>query len=44
MADAGMQFETHEWSLEPEGGEKVSLLQGNDPFQQATADKITVTT
>ncbi|TKA23462.1 hypothetical protein B0A50_07489 [Salinomyces thailandicus] len=37
-------FETHEWSLEPEGGEKVSLLQGNDPFQQATADKITVTT
>ncbi|KAI7155887.1 hypothetical protein KC331_g14198 [Hortaea werneckii] len=35
-------FQTHEWSLEPEGGQKVSLLQGNDPFQQETADKVGV--
>ena len=39
-----MQFETLEWSLEPEGGEKVHLLQneGKDPFQSKTADDITV--
>lgn len=39
-----LQFETLEWSLEPEGAQKVSLLQaeGRDPFQQETADKITV--
>ena len=39
-----MQFETLEWSLEPEGGEKVHLLQneGKDPFQTETADKIVV--
>ncbi|KAK3722788.1 cytochrome oxidase assembly protein 1 [Vermiconidia calcicola] len=37
-------FETLEWSLEPEGGKKISLLekQGRDPFQQETADKIAV--
>lgn len=39
-----LQFETLEWSLQPEGGEKISLLQaeGHDPFQQETADKIAV--
>ena len=39
-----LQFETLEWSLEPEGGKKISLLenQGRDPFQQETADKIAV--
>lgn len=39
-----VQFETLEWSLEPEGGSKISLLEteGRDPFQQATADKIAV--
>ena len=39
------QFDTLEWSLEPEGGQKVSLLQSpqGDPFQQETADKIAVT-
>lgn len=42
MADFCAQFQTHEWSLEPEGGQKVSLLQGNDPFQQETADKVDV--
>lgn len=26
-------FETVEWSLTPEGGETVSLLDGSDPFQ-----------
>ncbi|EMC97548.1 hypothetical protein BAUCODRAFT_456004 [Baudoinia panamericana UAMH 10762] len=38
-------FDTLEWSLEPEGGDKVSLLQaeGGDPFVQSTADKIAVT-
>ncbi|KAK3659285.1 cytochrome oxidase assembly protein 1 [Elasticomyces elasticus] len=37
-------FDTLEWSLEPKGGEKVSLLQDArpDPFQQETADKIAV--
>jgi cytochrome c oxidase assembly factor 1 len=37
-------FETLEWSLEPEGGRTISLLesQGRDPFLQATADKIAV--
>ena len=28
------QFETVEWSLTPEGGETVSLLDGSDPFQK----------
>ncbi|KAK4549880.1 hypothetical protein LTR36_005181 [Oleoguttula mirabilis] len=39
-------FETLEWSLEPEGAEKISLLQAEskDPFLQETADKITVVT
>ena len=39
-----MQFETLEWSLEPEGGRKISLLEteGRDPFHQETADKIAV--
>ena len=39
-----LQFETLEWTLEPEGGKKVSLLdtQANDPFHQETADKIAV--
>jgi cytochrome c oxidase assembly factor 1 len=39
-----LQFETLEWSLEPEGGQIVSLLQSDkkDPFKQETADKITV--
>ena len=39
-----LQFDTLEWSLEPEGGNKISLLEteGRDPFQQATADKIAV--
>jgi hypothetical protein len=38
------QFETLEWSLEPEGGKTVSLLEDKvqDPFQQETADKIAV--
>jgi cytochrome c oxidase assembly factor 1 len=38
------QFETTEWSLEPEGGSKISLLEaeGKDPFHQETADKIAV--
>lgn len=33
-----------EWSLEPEGSERVSLLQveGQDPFKQETADKVAV--
>ncbi|KAF1820135.1 DUF1783-domain-containing protein [Dissoconium aciculare CBS 342.82] len=37
-------FETTEWSLEPEGGNKISLLdaEGKDPFHQETADKIAV--
>ena len=41
-----MQFNTLEWSLEPEGCEKISLLNvaGNDPFQQSTADKVAVAT
>jgi cytochrome c oxidase assembly factor 1 len=32
------QFETLEWSLEPEGGKKISLLdnEGRDPFQKKT--------
>lgn len=40
----GSQFETLEWSLEPENGEKISLLdtEPHDPFQQQTADKIAV--
>lgn len=29
-----LQFETTEWSLTPEGGETVSLLDGSDPFQK----------
>ena len=29
-----LQFETVEWSLTPEGGETVSLLDGTDPFQK----------
>jgi len=29
-----LQFETTEWSLTPEGGETVSLLDGGDPFQK----------
>ena len=39
-----IQFETLEWSLEPEGGEKVHLLQAEskDPFQSETADKVVV--
>ena len=38
------QFETLEWSLEPEGEKIISLLegQGRDPFQQETADRIAV--
>ncbi|KAK3112207.1 cytochrome oxidase assembly protein 1 [Teratosphaeriaceae sp. CCFEE 6253] len=38
-------FDTLEWSLEPEGGQKISLLQDakEDPFQQETADRIAVT-
>ncbi|KAK5171444.1 cytochrome oxidase assembly protein 1 [Saxophila tyrrhenica] len=37
-------FETLEWSLEPEGGKTISLLQTErtDPFQQETADKVAV--
>ncbi|GAB7361578.1 hypothetical protein MBLNU230_g1630t1 [Neophaeotheca triangularis] len=37
-------FETLEWSLEPEGSERVSLLQaeGKDPFRQETADRVAV--
>lgn len=32
------QFETTEWSLTPDGGEKVSLLEeGVDPFAQEKA-------
>ena len=39
-----VKFDTLEWSIEPEGSEKVSLLQREvkDPFQQETADKIAV--
>lgn len=37
-----LQFDTLEWSIQPEGGEKISLMSGNDPFQQETADKIAV--
>jgi hypothetical protein len=35
------QFETLKWSLEPEGGQEISLLEteGRDPFHQETADK-----
>lgn len=33
-ADYILQFETTEWSLTPEGGETVSLLDGSDPFQK----------
>lgn len=38
------QFETLEWSLQPDGGETISLLQDQkrDPFQQESADKIAV--
>ena len=36
------QFDTLEWSIQPEGGEKISLLGGNDPFKQETADRIAV--
>ncbi len=44
MLTFGGQFETLEWSLRPEGGETISLLQDQkrDPFQQETADKIAV--
>jgi hypothetical protein len=31
-ANEMLQFETTEWSLTPENGEKVSLLDGSDPF------------
>ena len=44
-ADKIIQFETLEWSLEPEEGEKISLMgagTGSEPFQQETADKIAV--
>ena len=34
IADFFSQFETVEWSLTPEGGETVSLLDGSDPFQK----------
>jgi cytochrome c oxidase assembly factor 1 len=34
IADFFSQFETVEWSLTPEGGETVSLLDGTDPFQK----------
>ncbi|KAK5127515.1 hypothetical protein LTR85_006854 [Meristemomyces frigidus] len=39
-------FETVEWSLEPKGGEKISLLQpeSRDPSQLETADKTAVVT
>lgn len=37
FADWIEQFETTEWSLTPEGGETVSLLDGTDPFQQEQA-------
>lgn len=39
-----IQFETLDWSLETENGEKISLLdtEPRDPFQQETADKIAV--
>lgn len=39
-----MQFETLEWTLEPDGGEPISLLdtREQDPFQQETADKVAV--
>jgi cytochrome c oxidase assembly factor 1 len=35
-----VQFETVEWSLEPEGGKKISLLdnEGRDPFQRKIED------
>ena len=37
-----VQFDTLEWSLEPEGGKQISLLgaAGGDPFQQQSADRI----
>jgi hypothetical protein len=34
FANEVLQFETVEWSLTPEGGETVSLLDGTDPFQK----------
>jgi cytochrome c oxidase assembly factor 1 len=39
-----LQFETLEWSLEPEGSDKISLIraENKDPFRQETADKIAV--
>ena len=39
-----LQFETLKWSLEPEGGQEISLLEteSRDPFQQETADKVAV--
>lgn len=37
-----LQFDTLEWSIQPDGGEKISLMSGNDPFQQETAGKISV--
>ena len=39
-----LQFDTLEWSLEPEGGQRVSLMdtERQDPFVQTTADKIAV--
>lgn len=35
-----LQFETLEWSLEPEGGQRISMLEteSQDPFQQVAAD------
>ncbi|KAK0313473.1 cytochrome oxidase assembly protein 1 [Friedmanniomyces endolithicus] len=41
----GAQFDTLEWSLEPSGGEKVSLLQDApvELLQHETADKIEAT-
>lgn len=43
-ADSRLQFETLKWSLEPEGGKEISLMEpeGRDPFHQETADKIAV--
>jgi hypothetical protein len=39
-----LQFTTTKWSLIPEGGKEISLLeeQREDPFHQETADKIAV--
>ena len=39
-----LQFETLKWSLEPEDGKEISLLEteGRDPLHQEIADKLAV--